>query len=87
MADPPVSVLTVLDAGVDAILGGSSGWLHIPPGGYLNVTWLSKKECYRLTIDVTPGHPFDDAAPAFVAETKQRLVELVYTEREADSGA
>ena len=70
---PPRPLTQVLDVAVDALLGGSHGWLHVPPGGYLNVTWLSRKECYRLTIDVTADHPLDAASTAFNAETRRRI--------------
>lgn len=77
MSDPAIPIMTVLDAGIDAVLGGSFGYLRIPKGGYLNVAWLSKKECYRLTIDVTAGHRIDEVASAqFNAETLRRLKEL-----------
>jgi hypothetical protein len=65
--------MRVLDRAIDAVLGGTYGWLRVPAGGYLNVTWLSKKECYRVTIDVTAGHPLNDDAPAFNAETRAKI--------------
>jgi hypothetical protein len=77
MSEPAIPITSVLDAGIDAVLGGSFGYLRIPAGGYLNVTWLSKKECYRLTIDVTAGHPLsEEASASFNAETLRRLKEL-----------
>jgi hypothetical protein len=74
---PPIPVLDVLDVAIDAALGGSFGYLHIPKDGYLNVTWLTKKECYRITIDVTAGHPLSDMSEAFNAETLRKLRELL----------
>ncbi len=76
MSNAPIPIMTVLDVGIDALLGGSFGYLHIPPGGYLNVTWLTKKECYRVTIDVTAGHPLSTVAEQFNAESLRRLKEL-----------
>lgn len=74
MEHPPLSVDDVGAYAVDAILGGSHGWFHIPPGGYLESRWLRNKKCYRLTIDVTAGHALDpDAAATFNAETLRRL--------------
>lgn len=76
-ADPPASIMTVLDVAIDSLLGGSSGFLHIPAGGYLACDWLSRKRVFRLTIDVTPNHPLDDAAVAFTAELRGRLAKLL----------
>lgn len=59
---PPVDVMTVLDVATAAMLYGSAGWFHIPRGGYLNVAWLSRKGCYRVTIDVTAEHELELAA-------------------------
>lgn len=71
---PPVSVAKVLEVASSAILCGSAGWFHIPAGGYLNVTWLSRKGCYRVTIDVTPEHPLELAASqGYVAELAAKL--------------
>ncbi len=75
---PPQAITDVSSYAVDAILGGSFGWLHIPRGGYLEVRWLTRKECYRLTIDVTAGHELvPEKAAEFNAETLRRLEELV----------
>ena len=68
--------MTVLQVGRDAIIGGSCGYLHIPQDGYLNVTWLTRKECYRVTYDVTAGHPLDDAYVQFNAVTYSQLKAL-----------
>ena len=76
MSPPPIPILTVLHVGRDALLGGSCGWLHIPKDGYLNVMWLTKKECYRVTYDVTAGHPLNDAYAAFNAVTFEQLKAL-----------
>jgi hypothetical protein len=77
MSLPPVPIMTVLDVAIDAVLGGSFSYLHIPKDGYLNATWLTKRECYRITIDVTAGHPLDaDTAVAFNAESLRKLREL-----------
>ena len=77
MSDPPYPIMSVLDAGIAAVLGGSFGFLRIPKDGYMNVTWLTKKECYRLTIDVTAGHPLTETEAAlFNAESLRRLKEL-----------
>jgi hypothetical protein len=70
------TIFDVLDGAVDAVLGGSGGFFHIPPGGYLNCTYLTKKKCYRVTVDVTAGHPLDDAAPDFVKRVSERLAAL-----------
>ncbi len=81
MSDQPIPIMEVLDRAIDGVLGGTHGWLRIPKGGYLNVAWLSKKEVYRLTIDVTAGHPLDQASDEFNAETRRRIEQ--YTARNA----
>lgn len=73
VAHPPIDVLTVLNHGLDSLLGGSAGWFRVPKGGYLNCQWLSRKGAYRLTIDVTPGHPFSEEAHDFLRELRQRI--------------
>lgn len=74
---PPIPLLIVLDRAVDAVLGGSWGWLHIPPGGRMDATWMPTKGCYRLTIDVTAGHELSDIADAFNQETRHKLEAMV----------
>jgi hypothetical protein len=59
--DPPVPVPLVLEVAVDALLGGSAGWLKVPAGGNLRTDWLSGKGCYRLTIDVVVTGEFGSA--------------------------
>lgn len=56
MDEQPVPIMAVLDRAVDALLVDTHGVFRIPAGGYLNVTWLSKKRAYRVTIDVMPDY-------------------------------
>ena len=51
--DPPVDILAVLDRLFAAIGAGEKGW-RTPPDGYVEVRWLSKKGCYRVTLDLLP---------------------------------
>lgn len=73
MNHPEVPVSFVLDVAIDAMLGGSAGWIHIPPGADLQVVWVQKKRCYRLTIDVTAGHELAAGAGAFVEDTAAKI--------------
>lgn len=56
MMEPEVPILAVLDRAIDALLIDTKGVFKIPAGGWLNVQWLSRKGCYRITIDVLPHY-------------------------------
>lgn len=58
---PPI--LGVLEDAVDAVLFGSGGVFVVPAGGYLNVTWLTKKKCYRVTMDLAVSQPEQRETP------------------------
>lgn len=45
-------IMAVLEDVVDCTLFGSGGLFVVPREGYLGVQWLTKKKCYRVTIDV-----------------------------------
>lgn len=71
----PFEIVSVLNHAIDAVLGGSGGWFRIPRGGYVNVTWLSRKQAYRITIDLTAGHELSSEAAAFLAELAERIAQ------------
>lgn len=57
MADPPMPVMTALDRFLDTVARGNR-WQD-PNGekvigvedGYVEIKWLTKKECFRVTLD------------------------------------
>lgn len=58
--DPPIPILTVLEDVVDQVVGAvtTPGLWKVPAGGYLGCDWLTRKGCYRVTIDVLPDRAY-----------------------------
>lgn len=73
----PVDVRALRDLAVDALLGGSGGYLMIPKGSRVGAAWMERAGVYRLTIDVRVDGPYDRAfAEGFNAETLDRVERL-----------
>lgn len=66
---PEVPIISVLNRALDALI---LGVFKIPADSYLNVAWLSRKHCYRLTIDVLPDYWPDGLAAVRDREAEQR---------------
>lgn len=80
--DPPVPVPFVLEAAIDALLGGSSGWFKIAAGGNMRCDWLTSKRCYRLTIDVAVADQLADQALVDATIAKLRADLSIEIERQ-----
>lgn len=63
---PPAPVMDVLDDAVDCIVVGSGGLFVVPAGGYLGVQWLTRKRCYRLTVDLDISRVEQRKAPSAI---------------------